>query len=328
MIGVGYETVVEREWDQLADRLDQVDADGVTIAVGRAEWVLFPWEDHERTWASGGEDLVADAIEALGEGREVTLVIDALAPEMIDHGPELAGVDEHGVASESFAGAAALDGYVGDEIAELCGAVAERYSPDRIALTELMLVDSFSEEDLALFVEQTGAEDWPRGDHGEIVVDSSVAAWRSAVIAGVVERCAEAADFVPVDMDVRVNWEDPSGDRADSGHDHALLAGVAEYLTAWNYFPLGGRDASYSSELTSGLAEALGAGAMDRVTMSVGLWTDGDEAAGSSQDGALSPDLMVEGLEYSLTNGVATVSVTPVSMMSAAHWDALAEWRG
>ena len=335
-LGIGYETVKdpETDWVALAAHLTEAQATGVTISVGRPEWVLFDWAGHEDAWASDGEDLVAAAISALDAGadgsRELTLVIDTLAPLMIAEDPQLAAIGPDGEASDSFPGAAALaTGPVGDQIVALCETTAERYRPDRIALTELMIDNSFSDDDFELWQEMTGNHDWPRDEGGDIDTDADeIAQWRSAVISGLVNRCAQAAaeHDVALDMDVRANWRDPSGDRALSGHIYTELIKVTDYLTVWNYFALSGRDPSYSEQLTAGLAETLGDD-LDAVTMCVGLWTNGDEATGADRDNALSPADMVAGLAASATNGVRTVSVIPVSMMTDEHWAALIEWR-
>ena len=146
------------------------------------------------------------------------------------------------------------------------------------------------------------------------------------VAADLTSRCAGATHphGVEVDVDVRANWEDPSRDRRDSGHDYARLLTAGDHLTVWNYFPLNDRTPEYSREITAGLREQLGAGSTGRVTMSVGLWagTGGDHAENTDRGGVLTPQAMA-GVENSLTNGITRVSVTPASLMSHDHWAAL-----
>lgn len=330
-VGVGFEDLDDAE--HLARHLDEVGAAGVTLAVGRPDWVAFDWTAHPDAAASE-EDRVAAALAKLGvdgEGRarEVTLVIDTLAPRMIEADPGAAGVDAKGRRSDLLPGAAAyLSGDIGRRVVELCGTVAERYRPQRVALTELILDATFSDADLVAFRALTGRADWPRDDDGDLDPSSpAIAEFKARVAADLTSRCAGATHphGVAVDVDVRANWDDPSRDRRDSGHDYARLLAAGDHLTVWNYFPLNDRSPAYSREITAGLGRQLGADGVRRVTMSVGLWAGkgGDHAENTGRDGVLAPQAMAAGVEDSLTNGVTRVSVTPASLMSHEHWAAL-----
>lgn len=341
IIGVGFETVKDSaEVTRVAGKLDEVGADGVTIAVGRPDWVTFPWPAHPETWAlskSSGDDPLASAINELGQNqreqrREVTLVIDTLAPKLIEENPDEAGVDRWGRISGLFPSASALHlGKVGERIVELCGDVASRYQPDRIGLTELILDKTFGDADLSLYREITGEDEWPRNADGEINHQhATIHTFRSEVAAGLVNRCREAAapHGVEVDTDVRAAWDDPAQDRSDSGHDYELLLKTGNHITVWNYFALNDRPHRVSAELTAGLRAQLGKEKMGNVTMSIGLWADGDGdlalADGQGPDGILDPQPMADAIEASLTHGITRVSVTPASKLSDAHWELLA----
>ncbi len=329
-IGVGFEDVTagSARLAKIGRELDRVGARGVTIAVGRPDWTAFPWAAHPDAQASSATtDLVRAAIDALGADREVTLVIDVLAPRLLEEHPSEAAVDADGSRSDLFAGAA---GYVtadiGDRIVELCGAVAERYRPDRVGLTELFLEDTFSDLDRALYEEVTGEDDWPRTRSGGIDTEhASIADFRSQVVADFVGRCdaAAAEHGVGVDMDVRAPWADPTAGRRESGHDYPQLLAEVDRLTVWNYFTLSDRPPSVSRDLTGGMREQLGDD-IGRVTMSVGLWSGGAENQTEAHDSTVSPADMAEGVRASLTNGVTAVSVTPASRMTPEHWDPLA----
>ena len=69
-VGVGYETVVDAAstLPELARRLDEVNANSVTISVGRLDWTAFPWDAHPEIEAVPGRDHVAEAVKALGTG--------------------------------------------------------------------------------------------------------------------------------------------------------------------------------------------------------------------------------------------------------------------
>lgn len=333
-IGFGFEDLTnpQTDWNLIAERLDEVGADGITLGVGRPEWVGFAWPGHEGVWASRVSeeiDLVAEVLETIGtdaSGRQrtVTLVVDVLAPALIAEHPDLAGVDHDRHTSEAFPSATAFVGDWGQQVADLCGAVAERYRPDRIALTELILEHTYSESDHELFAEMTGTDpdaDWPSHAGAER------GAWRSQIVAGVVADCAAQAHphGVEVDTDVRANWDDPGADRLESGHDYVELLDAGDRLTVWNYFPLNDREPGYSAEITAGLADRFSADELARITVSVGLWADGDDDAAGDSSAVLAAEAMKQALIASATNGITEVSLTPHSMMTQAHWDALAE---
>ena len=89
-VGVGYETVVDaaHTLPALAARLDEVNANSVTISVGRLDWTAFPWDAHPELEAVPGTDHAAEQIKALGTGsdgrkRRITLTIDLLIPGWI-----------------------------------------------------------------------------------------------------------------------------------------------------------------------------------------------------------------------------------------------------
>lgn len=333
-IGFGFEDLQATEWEDVAQRLDAVGADGITLAVGRPEWTAFPWPGHEERWAAGveaGDDVVADVLDQIataadGREREVTLVIDTLMPQALEQNPELAGVSDDRDTSDAFPNATAAAGAVGEEIVALCGAVAERYQPDRIALTELILEHTYTDSDLEMFAEWAERdvdEGWP--DH----VDPLLGEWRASIITDLVARCGEAAGEwgTVVDMDVRANWDEPGGDRLESGHAYAALLDSGANLTVWNYFPLNDRSPEYSAEIAAGLAQRFTPEELDRVTLSVGLWTDGDDdSAGAATEGVLAPADLEAALTSSIEGGARRVSVTPHSMMTEAHWDTLPEW--
>lgn len=330
-MGVGFEDVVPQEAGrvkELASRLDDVGARAVSLAVGRLDWLAYPRHGHEDAWTprvrETRRDFVREAVDALGKGkggkREVTLVIDALAPRLLAERPEFAGRSAAGESSDGFAGVAAWEGELGDDLAGLAGDVARRYRPARIGVTELLFDDAtFSEADLASYRAANGRTDWPRTGEGSIDADdASLGRWRTRVIRGVLERVKRAVEPVGcgLDMDVRAAWDRPEVGRAESGHGYEELLTAADRLVVWNYFALVGKGPEAGTELTRALRESLG----DRFVSSTGLWAQGD--------GVLSPETMVQALAGTVDAGAPEVSITPASLMSAAHWDALAAWVG
>ena len=322
-VAFGFEDVADEtaDWHAVRARLGEVNATGVTISVGRADWLAFPL-DGASGWESSvvartGRDFVREAVAGL-DGLAVTLVVDALAPRAIERDPALAGRTVAGEPSAEFLAVSALDGgYFGAHLEGICREVARRYGPERISLTELMFDDAtFGSGDRAHFTAHTGRPGFPTREDGEIDVNHpAIHRWRAESLARVTGRVSEqVAEFdVPVEMDVRVNWEDPDGDRADSGHDYGLLLGSVDRLSVWNYFALGDRDPSYGAELVASLRRRFG----DRAVMSTGLWSRGGAV--------VSPRDMSASLGAVAAPGAHAVSVIPASLMGEEHWQALAD---
>ena len=320
-VGVGYETVVDaaHTLPALARRLDEVNANSVTISVGRLDWTAFRWDAHPELEAVPGRDHTAEAIKALGTGsdgrkRRITLTVDLLIPGWISTNPGLAGINFDGTRSTDFASVTALTtGPVGERLVEFVAEVTRRYQPDAVALTELMFDNNtYGGDDRDSYMLATGTTDWPRLGNGDIDVDHpGIASWRSEALASVVAKAAAAAhsNGAALDMDVRAPWDDPARDRPESGHDYALLASAADRLVVWNYFGLNGKGPGYSAELARAMANRPGSFAI-----SVGMW---------ATDGSISAADLAKGLEASVAGGATAVAVTPSSMLDDDAWRAL-----
>ncbi|WP_143556999.1 hypothetical protein [Serinibacter salmoneus] len=358
-VSLGFEDVAGQDrpdLTQIADELAAVEATAVHLAAGRVEWTTFPWPDHPEAWSAavseaieegGSGDLLGEAITHLAGGgletqdaspggpeREVVLTIDALVPSLIAQDATLAGVTANGEASDLFASAAALaEGEVGDRLVAMAEHLARTYRPEAITVTELMFDDAtFSEQDLALYRRMTGESDWPRDDGGAIDEEAAeIGAWRSQVLADLLTRMRErvAPHGVALAVDVRADWEDPVRGRAQSGHDLTILGDAVDRFILWNYPGLVGRTGAESADLTAGLA--AGGVDPDRVTVSVGLWAaqgegagvDADLASSQSGDGVLPVAQFADAVAASATSGVTAVAVTPRSLMTPGHWEAL-----
>lgn len=117
--------------------------------------------------------------------------------------------------------------------------------------------------------------------------------------------------------------------RAQSGHDLTILGDAVDRFILWNYPGLVGRTGAESADLTAGLA--AGGVDPDRVTVSVGLWAaqgegagvDADLASSQSGDGVLPVAQFADAVAASATSGVTAVAVTPRSLMTPGHWEAL-----
>ncbi|MFE6969979.1 hypothetical protein [Isoptericola sp. NPDC057653] len=324
------------DWAAVDQHLDAVGANGVDLNAGRVEFTAFDWPAHPDAAAEPGADHLARAARALhenadGSTRQVGLVVDAYVPEWIAADPSVAGVSAHGRRSPYQASATQLaTGEVGDRLVEYVAALGERYDPSQIAVTELFLYRySFGADDLALYQEMTGADDWPRTADGEIDEDSpAIGRWRSEVIAGLLTRMRTALDGVrggegaeiALAMDVRVDWDDPAAGAPASGHDYRILLGAADRLVVWAYVGPGDRTPAQVEGLTGALEDE--GFDMSRFTMSVGLWAG---SADADPPQSITPRLMTRTIEAAGTHGVTAVNVTPLSHLSDAHWAALAK---
>ncbi|WIM68652.1 hypothetical protein QP027_04480 [Corynebacterium breve] len=315
-IGIGWESVSDDsvDWKEVRSRLDEANASGVTVSVGRADFIGFPVKGQEDRWASGvseKDDIVDDVITSLTKGtdRRVVLTIDTMAPRIVETNPKYEGVFASGEKAEDFPSATALyEGEVGEGVEKLCAATQERYSPDAIALTELIGDTFFSAADEELFKEMTGEKEFPRDDKGDIdTSDDILNDWQSEIITSVITRCQEASGGSVV-MDARVNWDAPGENRFDSGHRYDDILDTGADLTLWTYTSLAQKDPQAIEEIAAGLKDRFGDEAAERFTLSVGLWGD------------ISPKELTQSVDSA--EGFP-VSVTPLSLMTDKHWDAL-----
>ncbi|MEV7603862.1 hypothetical protein AB0N65_00290 [Paenarthrobacter sp. NPDC089322] len=327
MVNLGFEDVVRsdpRYLDELAARLEAVDATAVSISVGRTDWTAFPWSGQVRTDSSQvtdtGQDFVAGAISKLGvaangKRRDIVLTIDVLLERALQEDPSLAGISATGAKSSSFASVSALRrGEAGNKLAALAAEVAKRYRPTAVDLTELMFDGfAFGTDDLVDFKATTGEPDWPRLDNGSIdQSDPHLRTWKCEAVADIVRKVSAAVEpfGVRVEMDVRSPRKTAAGDRAESGHDYELLLKQLDRLHVWQYVGLNGRRAPGTQELVRALNER----AKDRLSLSLGLW---------SEDGTISAETFAANLEEAELGGATSVSVTPASLMNDAHWEVL-----
>lgn len=333
-IGIGLESVTDPDidWASVRQRFDAAGVDAFTVSVGRPEWSGFAWQGYEDRWASAiaeaddhGHDPVGHIIDTLGggTGRTVTLTIDVLSPLVVSENDELQGAFPDGSPAEDFPSATALyDGEVGKNLVDMCEAAATRYSPDRLAVTELLGDTFFSETDEDLFSEMTGQDGFPRTDDGDVdITDETVNQWQSQIITTMLDRCGDAAS-VEVEMDARVSWDEPASGRPDSGHRYQDIYDTGAHLTLWAYTGLSDVTPSATADLAHAMAEHYTREENGRTSISTGLW-------GQDDDGLSPEDLVTSiGAAASVPDGPPEVLVTPLSMITDAHWDAITELTG
>jgi hypothetical protein len=334
-VSLGFEDVVNAntDWHAVEQDLNAARVNTVDLSAGRVEFTAFDWPAHPDAAAQPGRDWLGDAIRAVehdasGRARNVDITVDALVPAWIKRDPAIAGVDASGNRATDSASASALyDGPVGDRIVQYVGEIARRYQPSEISLTELMFDNqTFGEDDLQLFRRMMGRQDWPRTASGAIdESDPVIGTWRSRVLAHLLSRARAEVRQVErstgrrtlLGTDVRVNWDDPGAGRPDSGQDYNILAQAADRITLWAYIGTDGKKPDDIRRLTGALAKDF-PNDIGRFTVSIGLWGPGDSTVH-----VLAPATMATAVRAGQTNGITSVNVTPMSLMTAAHWQAL-----
>jgi hypothetical protein len=335
-VSLGYEDIVnpDADWDQIRSYLDATDINVLQLSAGRVEWTPFDWPAHPEVAADSGTDHLQRAIDELrvapdGSTRQIDLMIDTFIPAWIERDPSIAGREGDGGRSTYVPSATALyQGPVGDRIVEYAGELARRYQPDQITLTEFMFDDeTFGDDDFELFKAMTGAEDWPRDDSGAVDTESpAIGAWRSRVLADLLGRVRAEVQRVQGDTgktilagtDVAVDWDNPERGRPERGGDYQILGGSVDRMMLWAYLGSEGHTPDDVRRLTAGLG-SFGLD-MSQFAMSIGLWGVDDSTVDT-----VSPETLAEAVVAAESNGVRVVNVTPMSLMTPAHWQALAE---
>lgn len=328
----------QTDWEAVDRRLDEANATGVEINAGRVEFTGFDWDAYPDAAAEPGTDHIARAIRAVGENadgtpRSIGLIVDGFVPKLIAEDPSRAADYSNGTPAEAIASATQLtSGEVGDRLVAYVAALGERYAPAQIALTEIFFdFLGFGDDDLALFQEMTGEQDWPRTATGEPDEQSEVLGqWRTDVITRLLERMRAALDEVrggdgeriELAFEARIDWGDPARGQLAAGQRYATLLTAADRLVIWAYlWP--DHTPQEIEQVTAALDEARFE--MSRFTVSVGLWAAGN----TDPPGVLPVATMGEAVVEAATNGVTDVNVTPYTLMGEEYWVELGRvWGG
>lgn len=302
-VGIGWEdTSNKRDWAAIATTLVGKGYNTVDLAVGRPEWVLFPWPEHpDRVSINKNTDPVRDIISTMRANgiAQVYLTIDTMMTTLLTTSPQWKSVSRDGTIRTLPSAAALTSGPVHDMIIGAVQQVTHLYGDiiNGVVLTELFWDSgSFSDLDLALYKKGTGEDDWPRRDDGTPHESPEYREWLTDKMTGFVQECREHTNGLPLIMDVRVNWNNPVMGRKDSGHDYAKLLRVCDELQPWVYYETGNEAKAQE------VAEALNRQWPGRIRTSLGLW----DATAESISQALP-----------LLEGISRVQVTPYSKMGS-----------
>jgi len=327
VINVGFEDVTSADpgrIPEIAKQLDSVNATGVSISVGRLDWIGFPWAEYKNMEssevASTGRDYVREAFDAFicsdrGARRTISLNIDTLLGRELEQRPEIAGVNAQGEASKNWTSISSWK-YSGltDRLTELASELVQRYSPDSINITEMMFPSyTFGDADLTDFQKFSGMNSWPL--HPDGLIDTDAAAiyeWRSDAVGNIMAEVATQLSGTEVEltMDVRSPKNGDLRGRLDSGQDYAALLKMVDRLNIWNFQ---GIDSTgyYATDQLAGFYVDQDP---TRYGIEIGLW---------DSDGAVSPEALEKELLLAEDCNVPYVSITPTSLMDQGAWDVL-----
>lgn len=327
VVNIGFEDVTSADPTRIPDiarQLDAVNATGVSISVGRLDWIGFPssefkdWQSEEV--ARTGRDYVREAIDAFicsesGQRRTISLNIDTLLGRELASRPDIAGINAQGGVSKNWASISAWKhkGLTG-RLERLVSDLILRYSPDSINITELMFPSyTFSEADFHDFQEYSGMDRWPLSADGTIDAGSPlIHAWRSDAVASIMSRVAKRLDGsgVQLTMDVRSPVNEDLRGRLDSGQDYAQLLEIVDRLNIWNFQGINSTGYFTTGQLAEFFVDQDSSG----FGIEIGLWDKG---------GALSATTLEHELRLAEEHGVPHLSITPTSLMDEPAWDTL-----
>lgn len=327
VINVGFEDVTSADpgrIPEIAKQLDSVNATGVSISVGRMDWIGFPWAEYKNMEssevASTGRDYVREAIDAFicsdrGVRRTISLNIDTLLGRELEHRPEIAGVNAQGEFSKNWTSVSSWKHYgLTERLAALTAELVRRYSPDSINITEMMFPSyTFSDADLSDFQQFSGMERWPLRFDGTIDTGSdAIHDWRSDTVQMIMSEVAAtlAGTGVELTMDVRSPINGDLRGRLDSGQDYSALLEIVGRLNIWNFQGVNSTGYYSTDQLASFYVEQD----PTRYGIEIGLW-DGD--------GAISPETLERELQLAREHDVPRISVTPTSLMDYQAWEIL-----
>lgn len=314
-----------RPASELAALEQRMRASGINmigLTAGRVDWTSFRWEGRRDRWSNDvratNRDLLADHAARFADMGHVSAIVDVFAPRYLDDHPSqrAIGVDGRPLLYQAST-SALVEGRFGDELILMIAQIARDYPVDSITLTELFYYqEGYGADDLALYRAHSGRNDWPRTSSGAIDPDdASIAEWRSAMVARFVARAANAAQVHGKELfvDVRIGWDTPASEGRRSGHDYALLLEHADRLVLWNYFGLNEREPEYSREIASYM-QRYGA---ERIIISYGLW--------ASRGAVVPAEELGRALDAGAAGSIPHAWITPSSLMTDAHWEALDE---
>ena len=299
----------------------------VSLGAGRAEWTYFKWADHDQDWSddvrqSGIDYLEEDAIR-FSRWAYVDASVDVLSPLYIQKNPQAAAISYDGKPSTNLVSTMQLvDGPYGKLILDMIRAVASSYPVDSISINEMYYQrDGYGPDDKAAYLAYTGRSDWPRTPTGQIDInDQSIGDWRSYELAKWIDQAQSIAHQYGKKffVNIALNLNNSQAPLLDYGQPLDQIQAKMDKILLWGFFD---PETANPADLTTAVQILNENDSQDKFIFVIGLW--------NAQDQAISAPKLSQAISAVQKGGIKDIWITPASLMSASHWNALASlWPG
>ncbi len=297
----------------------------VSLSAGRVDWTFFMWAGHLNVWSSDvkntGIDFLSEDASRFGEWAQVDAAVDALSPIYIRQNPQAAAISWDGKPSTQLVSTMqVVKGQYGQQLLQMIEYIAANYPVDSISINEMFYhLDGYGPDDKAAFMAYTGQPDWPRTSSGSIDINSTtIETWRTYELNNYLSQvhavCSKYGKQFYFDVPVTLNAQGiPNG---GYGVEMNNMFTHVDKIIVWGYFDLD----SFPPENLKNTASALTQFNPNRTIFLIGLW--------NKQGQAVSADKLQQAITAVQDGGLSNIWITPASLMSDAHWNAIAKaWK-
>jgi len=309
----------------LEQKIQNAGMNMVSLGAGRVDWTFFMWAGHLNDWSSDvkntGIDFLSEDASRFGAWAQVDAAIDALSPIYIKQNPQAAAISWDGKPSTQLVSTMqVVQGQYGKLLLQMIQYIAANYPVDSISINEMFYhLDGYGPDDKAAFVAYTGLQDWPRTSNGGIDINNPIiASWRTdelniflAQVHAICSKYGKQFFFdVPVSLDANGTPNSDYGVQLDK-----MFTNV-DKIIIWGYFDLD----SLAPENLQNAASNLKQYNPDRTIFLIGLW--------NKQLQAVSADKLQRAITSVQKGGLTNIWITPASLMTDAHWNAIEQvWK-
>ena len=309
----------------LEQKIENAGMNMVSLGAGRVDWTFFMWSGHLNDWSSDvkdtGIDFLADDSSRFGSWAQVDAAVDALSPIYITQHPQAAAISWDGKPSTQLVSTMqVVQGQYGQLLLQMIQYIAANYPVDSISINEMFYhLDGYGPDDKVAFMAYTGLKDWPRTSNKTIDInDPVIEDWRTfemniflSQVHTICSKYGKQFYFdVPVNLDADGIPNGGYGVRLDK-----MFTNV-DKIIIWGYFDLD----LMAPEKLENTASSLKQYEPERTIFLIGLW--------NKQMQAVSPDKVERAIIAVQNGGLANIWITPASLMTDAHWSAIAQvWK-
>jgi hypothetical protein len=309
----------------LEQKIENAGMNMVSLSAGRVDWSFFKWAGHLNNWSSDvkntGIDFLSDDSSRFGAWARVDAAVDALSPIYIKQNPQSAAISWDGKPSTQLVSTMqVVQGPYGQLLLQMIQYIAENYPVDSISINEMFYhVDGYGPDDKTAFITYSGLQDWPRTSSGMIDINNlSIETWRTyelnIFLSQVHAICSKYGKqfYFDIPMNVDANGAPNGG----YGVQPDKIFTNVDKIILWGYFNLD----SLTPENLQITASTLKQLNPDRTIFLIGLW--------NVQSQAVSADKLQRAIKAVQNGGLTNIWVTPASLMTDAHWNAIQQvWK-